>query len=104
MHFSHLAIFAGVLPLLAIAGPVANNNPLEKRGIDICNRKRTVGDACNFGSGNNAPHICGVNDPSAILHCVNGKWALERRCPLAEHCACSTSNDIFCQAPIRPPV
>ena len=67
MQFLSLAVLAAALPHLAIAGPIAADSPLEKRGIDICGSYRFVGDTCNYGPGGNQPHACSGGNDRAIV-------------------------------------
>ncbi|KAK6064696.1 hypothetical protein SCUP234_12898 [Seiridium cupressi] len=95
-------ILTGFLPLLANAGPMGAEDTIFKRApVDICDRTAAAGDTCNHGPGGDQPHICGRNDPRAILHCVSGKWTLERKCGAGKHCTCNGSGatgDITCKA------
>ncbi|KAJ4348718.1 uncharacterized protein N0V89_010096 [Didymosphaeria variabile] len=91
-----------------MAGPVApfdngdSSALLTKRaGIDFCpsGGTRQVGQPCPFTGGDGTPHACGAVNPAAILHCVNGKWAVERRCTNGR-CKCTAGHgdrgDITC--------
>ncbi|CAJ2511606.1 Uu.00g072310.m01.CDS01 [Anthostomella pinea] len=99
MQFIKIAgLLAALMPLSAMAGPLSAEDTVFKRGIDICSRKADQGDSCNVGAGGNAPHICGRVNPRSILHCVNGKWALDRHCDAGTHCACTSENDITCSS------
>lgn len=60
-------IVAGLLPFLAFAGPVAADNSILKRGVDMCHRTASAGDLCNHGRGDDQPYICGRNDYRAIV-------------------------------------
>ncbi|KAI0149284.1 hypothetical protein BJ166DRAFT_582494 [Pestalotiopsis sp. NC0098] len=97
--FKLFTLVAGLAPLVANASPMDAENTLFKR--DICDRTAVAGDTCNHGPGDNQPHICGRNDPRAILHCVTGKWTLERKCSAGQHCTCNgnkATGDIVCKA------
>lgn len=65
--FKLFSLVAGLAPLVANTSPVDVENTLFKRGIDICDRTAVAGDTCNHGPGDNQPHICGRNDPRAIV-------------------------------------
>ncbi|KAF7526034.1 hypothetical protein G7054_g10891 [Neopestalotiopsis clavispora] len=99
--FKLLGLVAGLAPLFASASPVDAETLFKRDPVDICDRTAVAGDTCNHGPGGDQPHICGRNDPRAILHCVTGKWTLERKCGAGQHCTCNGSKavgDIVCKA------
>jgi hypothetical protein len=121
MQFQYIYAFVAILPSLAMAGPIENDNGIMKRSVDFCPPLQFVqGDYCNVGSGGSAPHACGKANPGNIvstpheaclapilslkttdtpaqLKCVNKKWALDRNCPGGQYCACTSESDIVCR-------
>lgn len=65
--FKLLGLVAGLAPLFASASPVDAETLFKRDPVDICDRTAVAGDTCNHGPGGDQPHICGRNDPRAIV-------------------------------------